>query len=48
MDQMQHASEESNPLDRLPKIEQPKLTPIGQIDEDDAESEMEDQVEDIN
>ena len=38
MDQMQHASEESNPLDRLPKIEQPKLTPIGQIDEDDAES----------
>ena len=40
MDQMRNASEETRKLDSLPEIdaEKPALTPIGQIDDDDAES----------
>ena len=40
MDQTHNASEETRKLDSLPEIdaEKPALTPIGQIDDDDAES----------
>ncbi len=38
MDQTPHAHEENSNLENLPKIGQPELTPIGTLDEDDAES----------
>ncbi|MCR4870065.1 MAG: efflux RND transporter periplasmic adaptor subunit [Atopobiaceae bacterium] len=40
MDQTHNASEETRKLDSLPEIdaEKPALTPVGQIDDDDAES----------
>ena len=38
MDQMPHASDETRKLENIPLVDQPALTPIGALDEDDAES----------